>query len=200
MSGKFDPDPHELAPPEHQMSDYELDESIAQSLHDATAEVIDELADDKQSVQQRLADAERQVLLAQAELENFRRRMQRENDQQLKYANLPLIRDLMDVIDNLKRATESAEKDSAQTDSSSNQALLAGVRMVLTQMETVFAKYGCQPIRSLGVPFDPNFHEAISQMPSGQYPAGSVAQEVAVGYLLHDRVVRPSCVIVSTGS
>lgn len=199
MSGKFESDPHELAPPEHQMSDQELDESIAASLDHETAAVIEELSDNKQSVHQRLADAERQVLLAQAELENFRRRMQRENDQQLKYANLPLIRDLMDVIDNLKRATESAERESAQTGTTSNPALLAGVRMVLTQMESVFAKYGCQPIRSLGVPFDPNFHEAISQMPSGDYPAGSVAQEVAVGYLLHDRVVRPSCVIVSTG-
>ena len=200
MSSKFEPDPHELAPPEHQMSDAELDESIARSIDQATSEVIDELADDKQSVQQRLVDAERQVLLAHAELENFRRRIQRESDQQLKYANLPLIRDLLDVVDNLKRATDSAERDAAQSGSDSSPALLEGVRMVLTQMESVFSKYGCQPIRSLGVPFDPNFHEAISQMPSKQYPAGSVAQEVAVGYLLHDRVVRPSCVVVSTGS
>lgn len=200
MSQKFESDPHDLAQPEHKMSEAELDESIAQSIDQATAEVIDELSDEKRSFQQRLADAERQVLLAHAELENFRRRMQRESDQQLKYSNLPLIRDLLDVIDNLKRATDSAESDAAQSGSTTNQALLDGVRMVLSQMENVFAKYGCQPIRSLGVPFDPNFHEAISQMPSTEHPAGSVAQEVAVGYLLHDRVVRPSCVIVSTGS
>jgi molecular chaperone GrpE len=199
MSRPSESDPHELAPPEHEMSDAELDESIAEAMVHSAADVVEELAAEEQSVERRLADAQHQVLLANAELENFRRRMQRENEQQLKYANLHLIRDLLDVIDNLKRATESAESE-VTSNSTSNQALLSGVQLVLKQMETVFAKYGCQPIRSLGVPFDPNFHEAISQMPSSQYPAGCVAQEVAVGYLLHDRVVRPSCVIVSTGS
>lgn len=199
MSGKYEPDPHELAPPDHEITDADLDDSIAQSLEQETAAVMAEMGDDKLSVDQRLADAQRQVLLAQAEMENFRRRMQRENDQQLKYANLALIRDLLDVIDNLKRATESAERELAQTASPNHQALLAGVQLVLKQIEGVLAKVGCQPIQSLGVPFDPNFHEAISQMPSKEYPAGTVAQEVAVGYLLHDRVIRPSSVIVSTG-
>ena len=62
------------------------------------------------------------------------------------------------------------------------------------------AKYGCQPIESVGHEFDPNVHEAIAQMPSQEYPAGIVMQEVAAGYLLHDRVVRPSSVIVSSGN
>lgn len=199
MTSRPEHDSHELSPPEHQSSPEEYDEEIAESLDESTGDVVHELEDNRISVQKRLEDAQHQVLLAQAELENFRKRMHREMDQQLKYANLPLVKDLLDVIDNLHRATESASAESSQIDSPVHQALLDGVRMVLRQMENVFSKYGCKPIQSLGQPFDPNFHEAISQMPSAEYAAGTVAHEVAVGYLLHDRVVRPSSVIVSTG-
>ncbi|MEZ6133720.1 MAG: nucleotide exchange factor GrpE [Pirellulaceae bacterium] len=143
---------------------------------------------------ERVLEAEREVLKARAELENFRKRMQRDSEQQLKYANLPLMRDLLDVVDNLNRAMDVARGDAA--DSS---ALLAGVEMVSQQLAGVLEKFGCKPVEAAGSEFDPNVHEAISQMPSEEHAAGTVAQEVAVGYLLHDRVVRPSSVIVSTG-
>ena len=169
-------------------------DSSEQSMVD---QALDENAGEK-SVEQRLSEAERNVLMAQAEMENFRKRMQRESDQLLKYANLPLVRDLLDVIDNLNRASDSAKSEAAKSETS--QALLAGVAMVTQQFTTVLAKYGCKPIESTGKQFDPNIHQAISQMPSAEHAAGTVANEVAVGYMLHDRVVRPSCVIVSTGA
>jgi molecular chaperone GrpE len=143
---------------------------------------------------ERVQEAERKVLLAHAELENFRKRMQREADQQLKYSNLPLLRDLLDVVDNLNRAADAARTDTANTG-----ALLSGVEMVGQQLQNILAKYGCKPVTAVGSEFDPNVHEAIAQMPSADYASGLVAQEVAVGYVLHDRVVRPSSVIVSTG-
>ncbi|MBX3419949.1 MAG: nucleotide exchange factor GrpE [Pirellulaceae bacterium] len=192
---------HEVVPEDskHQPRGSDVESaSIDQALHDGVESVIEELSDGKLSLETRLADAEHQVLLAQAELENFRQRMRRESDQQLKYANLPLVRDLLDVIDNLNRATQAAGQD-AQSNAAGGQALLEGVQLVLRQFESVLAKYGCQPIRSLGRDFDPNYHEAISQMPSQEHASGVVAHEVAVGYILHDRVVRPSSVIVSTG-
>jgi molecular chaperone GrpE len=71
--------------------------------------------------------------------------------------------------------------------------------MVTEQLSGELAKYGCKPIQSIGTEFDPNIHEAIAQVPSDEFAAGVVAQELAVGYLLHDRVVRPSNVIVSSG-
>lgn len=143
---------------------------------------------------ERVLEAEREVLRARAELENFRKRMQREADQQLKYSNLPLLRDLLDVVDNLNRAMQAARSESA-----SAPALLSGVEMVSQQLEGVLAKYGCKPVEAVGKEFDPNVHEAISQMSSEEHPPGAVSQEVAVGYVLHDRVIRPSSVIVSTG-
>jgi molecular chaperone GrpE len=183
-------------PIEHNESNFDSSE---QSMVD---QALAENAEEK-TVEQRLAEAERNVLMAQAEMENFRKRMQRESDQLLKYANLPLVRDLLDIIDNLNRASDSAKSEAAKSDASkseTSQALLAGVAMVTQQFTTVLAKYGCKPIESTGKPFDPNIHQAISQMPSAEHAAGTVANEVAVGYMLHDRVVRPSCVIVSTGA
>ncbi len=141
----------------------------------------------------KLQAAQTEVLKSHAEAENFRKRLQRDSEQQLRYANMPLLRDLLDVVDNLKRATDSASGEAAGT------ALHNGVQMVTQQLVGILGKYACKPIESVGKPFDPNFHEAITQMPSADIPSGSVVQEVAVGYTLHDRVVRPAAVIVSTG-
>lgn len=149
----------------------------------------------EQSLGSKLQECEREVLRARAELENFRKRMQRDSDQQLKYANVPLVRDLIEVVDNLNRAMSAAEQDATHAT-----ALRDGVGMVQNQLSSILAKYGCKPIESVGKEFDPNFHEAIAQIPSQEFAAGVVAQEVAVGYMLHDRVVRPSSVIVSTGA
>lgn len=161
------------------------------------------------SLQSRLAEAEREVLRVRAEMENFRKRMQRDSEQQLKYANLPLVRDLIEVVDNLNRASEAANQDSVNQAASGQAsapataqtaALREGVRIVIAQLAGVMSKYDCKLIASVGHEFDPNVHEAIAQLPSQEYSAGTVMQEVAAGYLLHDRVVRPSSVIVSSGS
>ncbi len=183
-------------PRDHRSESDELDEALNDAaLDDALAQS----ADENLSFEAQLINAERRVLMAQAELDNFRKRTKKDTEQQLKYANLPLVRDLLDVVDNLQRAITAASADQNQRVDSGNQALAEGVRMVLHQFLATLTKYGCQPIQALGCHFDPNFHDAIAQMPSNEYDAGTVAQEIAVGYLLHDRVVRPSSVIVSSG-
>ncbi|RMF39629.1 MAG: nucleotide exchange factor GrpE [Planctomycetota bacterium] len=147
-----------------------------------------------EQLQQQLADAKQEVLRAHAELDNFRKRKQREMDQELKYASLPLMRDLVSVLDNLQRAAEAARNDQASLESLRN-----GVEMVIQQFVSVLAKYGCHGIEAVGADFDPNVHEAISHIPSEEHEAGKVIQEVAPGYRLHERVVRPSNVVVSSG-
>ena len=144
-------------------------------------------------MEQQLADLKDRELKAQAELENFRKRLLRDTEQQLKYALLQFVRDLVDVVDNLNRASDAA------TSSGSTDGLVAGVKLVQHQFHSVLAKYSCKPIESVGQPFDPNFHQAIAQQPSDQYAAGLIVMETSVGYVMHDRVVRPSMVIVSTG-
>jgi molecular chaperone GrpE len=77
--------------------------------------------------------------------------------------------------------------------------LLEGVKMVAAQFEAVLQQHGCTPIETVGTPFDPNQHQAIAQEPSDQHPAGTVTRCAQIGYKLHDRVVRPAQVFVSTG-
>ena len=133
------------------------------------------------------------AMRAQAELENFRKRMRREVEEERRYATLPLLRELLPVVDNLDRAIGSAEKNSAAEE------LVAGVKMVQAQFLAALERNHCQRLGSVGESFDPHQHQAIAQEPSTQYPAGTVTRITRYGYQLHDRVVRPAEVIVSAG-
>lgn len=145
------------------------------------------------ALEQQVAELRERELKAQAELENFRKRLLRDTESQLKYAAMPMVRDLLDVVDNLHRATESASAAGGA------EGLVEGVKLVQQQLATVLARHHCTPIESVGKPFDPNVHQAIAQQPSTQYASGVVMHETSVGFLMHDRVVRPAMVIVSTG-
>lgn len=145
------------------------------------------------TIEAELEEANRRLLMAQADVENFRKRMRRDYEEQLRYAAVPLVKDVLDVLDNLRRAIDAASANDAAA------GLREGVEMVAKQLEDTMRKHHCRPIPAEGELFDPNYHEAISQMPSETHPAGTVAHEAVRGYQLHDRVVRPSQVVVSTG-
>ena len=147
-----------------------------------------------EQLQAQLDQANDRVLRAQAELENVRKRARRDMEEQRRYASLPLVADLLSAFDNLDRAVEAAEQNENAT------GLLEGVKMVAVQIQSILEQYGCRRLPALGNTFDPNVHEAVSQEPSDEVPAGNVTRELRVGYQLHDRVIRPSQVMVSTGS
>lgn len=175
----------------------DLDVERAGASQTASSESIDFEDDSPDEVialmEQQLEELRDRELKAQAELENFRKRLQRDTEQTLKFASVPLIRDLLDVLDNLSRATDAASHNAEA------KPIVEGVKLVQTQMMSVLEKYHCRPIQAIGQVFDPNLHQAISQAPSEEIPAGHVCLEASVGYIMHDRVVRPSQVIVSTG-
>ena len=129
---------------------------------------------------------------ALADLDNFRKRIYREMDDERKYQSLPMLKSLLPVFDGLDRAVFAASQSKNFDD------LLNGVVMTIKQLETALAGHGAKPIQAQGEPFDPNTHEAISQAPSADHPPMTVLHDVERGYTLHDRVVRPSKVIVST--
>lgn len=137
--------------------------------------------------------AEKRVLMAQAEAENFRKRMRRDVEDQLRFASLPLVVDILGVRDNLLRALAAADNAPEAA------GLKEGVAMVAKQLDDALAKYSIEEIPALGEVFDPNSHEAISQMPSDEHPAGNVMLVAQSGFRMHDRVVRPSQVVVSSG-
>jgi molecular chaperone GrpE len=136
-------------------------------------------------------EARDRALRFQAELENYRKRVARQLDEERRYAHMPLIRDLLPVWDNMGRAIEAAEKNHEVT------SLLEGFKMVTRELEDVLKRHQCAPIEALGKPFDPHLHEAILQQPSDEQPANTVLHVAQTGFQLHDRVVRPSQVIVS---
>ena len=134
------------------------------------------------------------LLRLQAEMQNLRNRTSREIADERKYAALPVLRELLPVVDNIERAIEAAEK------AGEAENLLAGFRLVKQQLHTLLSRHQCEPIVAEGQEFDPNFHQAILQQPSADVPAGNVMLVAQSGYKLHDRVVRPAQVIVSSGA
>lgn len=142
------------------------------------------------ALSERDANYER-FLRAQAEFDNYRKRAQREADEDRKFAVLPVVRDILPALDNLRRGVDAARPVAEAAN------LVHGIDLVLQQVEQSLAKYGVMPIASVGESFDPHLHEALTQVPSAEHPPMTVLQELERGYKLHDRVVRPSKVIVS---
>jgi molecular chaperone GrpE len=128
---------------------------------------------------------------ALADLDNYRRRVQREMEEDRKYAAMPMLKSLLPAFDGFDRALQAAEI-SKNTDE-----LIKGIQLTVKQLETALNGFGAKSIPAVGLPFDPNMHEAISQMPSAEHPPMTVLHDVERGYMLHDRVVRPSKVIVA---
>ena len=162
---------------------------------DAALESRDEAMD---RMAQEVEQSRQRVLMAQAELENFRKRTRKDYEEQLRYAAMPLVEDILQVRDNLVRAIEAAGSTSEATEAI--EGLKSGVELVTKQLDDVLAKHGVKPIPAVGEIFDPNFHQAIAQTPSDQHQEGMVAIEATAGFQMHERVVRPSQVVVSTGS
>ena len=126
-----------------------------------------------------------------AEMDNFRKRIYREMDDERKYQSVPLLKSLLPVFDGLDRAVFAASQSKNFDD------LLNGVQLTIKQLETILAGHGAKVIEAQGKPFDPNLHEAISQIPSADAAPMTVLNDVERGYTMHDRVVRPSKVIVA---
>ena len=146
-----------------------------------------------ETLQAELADAKDRTLRLHAELDNYRKRAERQMADERRYAEMALLRNLLPVLDNVNRAIEAGEK------SSGGEGLLQGVRLVAEQLENVFRQHHCLRIKAAGTAFDPNLHQAIVHQPSAEHPANEVILEALPGYKLHDRVVRPTQVIVSSG-
>ncbi|MGD0518882.1 MAG: nucleotide exchange factor GrpE [Thermoguttaceae bacterium] len=170
----------------------------AQSLADAHSHKEQEAETEKDvssvtvdALRAELDQAKERILRCQAELDNYRKRAAREMDEHRRYANIGLIRDLLPVLDNVERAIRAAEK------SADGSGLLEGVKLVAQQLQGVLERHHCVKIEALGLPFDPHLHHAILQQPSDEHPANTVIMVTQDGYQLHDRVVRPSQVIVS---
>lgn len=176
----------------------------ASKVKDAKEESVKEQkeSDRIQELEEALSDAKQEAkenydsfLRATAELENFKKRANKELVQTRKYAAESLLKELLGVVDNLERAIKStAENEQNGT------CITEGVTLTLNEILKIFEKSHVTPIESLGETFDPNFHQAISQEERDDQPGNTVTQEFQKGYMIHDRLLRPAMVVVSKES
>jgi molecular chaperone GrpE len=162
-----------------------------QALSDGAMAYITALQAEIEELRAQKEEAERRLVYMQAEFQNYRRRKEDENAGLVKFGNSELIKSLLPILDNFERALQAAEQ------TRNFDALIGGVSGTLKQLHAFLEKSGVTMIEAVGKEFDPNFHEAISRVEESGLPANTVAEEVQRGYMLHDRVLRPSLVKVA---
>jgi molecular chaperone GrpE len=150
------------------------------------------------SLEEQLAAKEKEArenwdrfLRERADLENYRKRVGREKEELLNYGNKSLLEEILPVIDNLERALAHASEDSQG-------AVVEGIRMTHTMLLTALKKFNVTPIEAVGTPFDSAFHQAMAQVPTDEYEPNTVVEEYQKGYMLKERLLRPSMVTVAT--
>ena len=131
-------------------------------------------------------------LRVSAEFENYKKRSAREMDDFRKFANQSLVKELLPIVDNLELAIKSANEN-RDVDTK----LLDGVNLTLKEILKIFEKYHVKAIEALGETFDPRYHEAVMREETDKHPENSITNELQKGYLIHDRLLRPSMVVVA---
>ena len=144
-------------------------------------------------LQEALAESKNKLLRALADFDNYKKRAAIDREQFVQFANETLIAELLPMVDGFNRAIEAAEKAKA------SEEMIKGLALIRRQFEDVLKKHGVLEIEALGLPYDPNLHEAILQK-EHPGPEGIIIEEMQKGYMLHGRVIRPSMVIVSKKS
>jgi molecular chaperone GrpE len=150
--------------------------------------------DELTTLRREVAELRDKNLRLLAETQNQQKRAQRDRQDVLRYAEAEFARELLVILDDFERTQEAAK---AATDA---KTVADGVRIVYDHFLKVLCAHAIAPIEAIGRPFDPAVHEALLQQPSDEYPAGTVMQELARGFTMHERVLRPSRVIVSGGA
>lgn len=177
------------------MSD-ETNVSETEDLRAETAEAAPELAEHDRSAElaQELAEAKQAVLYAQAEVQNVRRRADKEAADARAYAATAFARDVLSVADNLQRGLQ-AIPDELRADEKFK-GLVTGLEATGRELESVFQRHGITKIPALGEALDPNRHQAMLEVPSDEAP-GTIVQEMQAGYMIRDRLLRPAMVGVA---
>ncbi|MGA1800379.1 nucleotide exchange factor GrpE [Sphingomonas sp. 4RDLI-65] len=176
------------------MSD--IDQNTPADLREETAEDSPEVASNDRvaELENQLAEAKQNVLYAQAEIQNVRRRAEKEAQDARAYAATAFARDVLSVADNLSRGLSAIPADLRADEKM--KGLVTGLEATGRELESVFQRHGITKIAAEGQMLDPNKHQAMMEIPSDQ-PAGTIVQEMQVGYMIKDRLLRPAMVGVA---
>jgi len=185
-----EPTDSEVAETEQGETDTEEAEEIQKWNEEEIARMQQELEEAKSQSE---AATDMMLRLA-AELDNYKKRTIKERESLLKYATQNIIKELLPIVDNLERAIESTNE------SRDFNLFLEGVKLILNQVSSLLEKEGVSKIDAVGKVFDPNVHEAVMHVASEEHPENVIIQELQKGYILYDKVLRPSMVVVSKGA
>lgn len=172
-----------------------FDEASDESESAKAVSGFDDLAVKLETAEKEARENYDRLLRVSAEFDNYKKRTSREMRDIVKFANEKLIKELLGVVDNLERAIESVEPDAHKED-----PLLQGVHLTLAEMLKMLERHNVQPVEALGQPFDPVFHQAMMQEVVDDQPPNTVVRQLQKGYLLHNRLLRPALVAVSTSN
>lgn len=156
-------------------------------------EIEDKTAEAVESIQAELADTKDKYLRLYAEFENYKKKVQKDREELIKYSNESLVYELLPALDNLEMALKhSAEKNS--------ESLIKGVENTFRELNRILEKFGVKFVEAVGKPFDPAYHHAMSQVEREDVENNTVVEEFRKGYLYNEKVLRPSLVVVSKKS
>jgi molecular chaperone GrpE len=176
----------EKTPTDEQNPDVALEEALAEELDERDLEIA--------KLREEAAQLKDRLLRTAADMDNLRKRAEREKAEATLYAATNFARDLLSVSDNMQRALDHKPTDSA-SDETKN--LFAGIEMTERELLNIFQRYNIRKVETVGAKFDPNFHQALFEMPTSEYPPGTVVQEMQSGFAIGDRCLRPAMVGVA---
>jgi molecular chaperone GrpE len=185
------------------------DEAVAEELKGVPEEFLDDGGSDADgaegaqglvsealaSLKEDLKTAEQETLYAKAETQNLRRRMEKEMQDARNYAATGFARDILSVWDNLSRAVDAIPADLREDDKM--KGLVIGIEATQRELEKVFKQHGIERVAAVGMPLDPNQHQAMIEIPSADEEPGTIVQEMQSGWMIKDRLLRPAMVGVA---
>lgn len=173
---------------DHVELDADEEADLQAAMDEALASVGPESEDEVARLEAEIQDLRQRTIRTLADFENYRKRAEREKSEDRRYAAMPVLKDLLEVVDNLERALAAdANADDLRT----------GVEMTLKQARELLRRHGVREIAAVGEAFDPTIHEAVARHESADVEQAVVKSELQRGYRLHDRLLRPSMVEVS---
>lgn len=179
-----------------QQSEAEMEEKLQPEAEVDQSELSEESEHNQvEELQQKLTTLGEQLLREQAEMQNVRRRAQRDVESAHKYALEKFASELLSVVDNLERAI-----DVIDADDESQKAVAEGLELTLKTFIDVLAKYNVEPVEPEGQPFDADLHQAVSTVPNNEVEPNTVINVFQKGYTLNGRLIRPAMVVVSTSA
>jgi len=151
----------------------------------------------QESPEDKLKSTEDKLLRTLAEMENQRRRFEKERKEAFEFGGFNFARESLAIIDNIDRAILSFKNDEKLKDNKDLDKIIDGIEIVKKDLISIFKKNGIEPIDCINKKFDPNFHQAMLEIENDSKEAGTVLQEIQIGYIMKDRLLRPSLVGVA---